>query len=267
MKRTTLGELGNHLPIPLEGNKDTSFTFKSWGLKEEKEINEIKRRTQYTGPFIAEVLVKMLERCAGEDFTKMEPHTAIYEIYKMPFMDVIYLWIYLRYDQLDPHLRLNITCPRCNRMNENIIASMDGLDVDVIEEGDSPHGEYELKKQFKLEEDDADVIKVIKLKRTPWACMEKTDDEVTTNQGMIMDVMFRHSIIGWDEEEGYADFDKFNAKLRKIDFERLSNSIEVHNAGPTLAIEGKCKFCPSKFHQAMNWSYDSFFGSSSLPME
>lgn len=266
MKKMTLKELGNKLPIPLEGKDDLSFTFKSWGLAEEKQIGEIKRKIQYMGPLINEVLALMLVKCAGQDIQKMESYQQIAFLSDMPMMNVLYMWIYLRYDQLDDEIRLNVTCPACNRLNKEIVASLDGLDIDTIETDDEAIAKYSLKKPFKLEESDADPIKVLKLKRTPWSCMDTANDEVTTNQGMIMDLMFRHSIIGWDDEEGYADYDLLNNKIRKRDIERLSRKIQDHNAGPTLALEGKCKFCPSTFYRQLDWSYDHFFGSSSLPM-
>lgn len=267
MKKITLKELGNNIPIPLPDSKDTTFDFLSWGLKEEKEIGELKRKSQFMGPFINEVLAKMIVRCAGVDFASMNHQQRILFLYKMPMMDILYMWIYLRYDQLDEMIRLNVGCPGCGRMNDNFEANLEGLDVECVEDGDNPLADYKLRKPFKLEEEDADNIKVLKVKRTPWGAMDKADDEVTTNQGLIMDLMFRHSIVGWDDEEGYLDFDKLTNGLRKRDFERLSTVIQKHNAGPTLALEGKCNFCPTKFYRQLDWSYDNFFGSSSLPID
>lgn len=266
MKTITLQELGNKLPIPLEGKEDLSFTFKSWGLTEEKQIGEIKRKIQYMGPLINEVLALMLVKCAGEEVQKMDEYQRIAFLSDMPMMNILYMWIYLRYDQLDDQIKLNVACPGCTRMNADIVASLNGLDIEVIGKEDESIAKYELKKPFKLEETDADEIKVLKLKRTPWSCMDTANDEVTTNQGMIMDLMFRHSIVGWDDEEGYADYDLLNTKLRKRDIEKLSSKIQEHNAGPKMAVEAKCKYCPTKFYRQLDWSYDHFFGSSSLPM-
>jgi hypothetical protein len=267
MKKIILKELGSNLPIPVEGKKDLSFSFKSWGLDEEKEIGELKRKSQYMGPFITKVLSYMLENCCGENFPKMEEGTREYFLAKLPMMNVLYLWIYLRYDQLDEMLRLDIGCPGCGRMNNNFIASLSGLDVDVPEKNDDPIGQYKLRKPFKLTDKDADTVKFLKFSRTPWFAMDTADDEVTTNQGKIMELMFKKSIVGTDGEEGFIDIESINKKLRKKDFEFLSTAIQKHNAGPTLAIEGKCYYCPTKFYRQLDWSYDHFFGSSSLPID
>ena len=150
-------------------------------------------------------------------------------------------------------------------MNKNFVANLGGLDVDVPEKKDSLIGEYKLRKPFKITDKDAEDVKLLKFCRTPWSAMDTADDEVTTNQGMIMELMFSKSITGTDGEEGYIDIEVINKKIRKRDFEFLSNEMQKHNAGPTLAIEGKCKYCPTKFFRQLDWNYDSFFGSSSLP--
>jgi hypothetical protein len=267
MKRVTLKELGSNLPIPVEGKKNLSFSFKSWGLDEEKEIGEIKRKSQYMGPFISKVLSYMMDTCCGEDFKTMDDDARQFFLAQMPMMNVLYLWIYLRYDQLDEMLRLDVGCPGCGRMNKNFTASLSGLDIDVPEKDDKPIGEYKLRKKFKITDKDADEVQSLKFVRTPWFAMDTADDEVTTNQGLIMELMFAKSIVGTDAEEGFIDIEAINKKLRKRDIEFLSNAIQKHNAGPSLAIEGKCHYCPTKFFRQLDWSYDTFFGSSSLPTD
>lgn len=262
MKKITLNELGTHLPIPMEGKKTNEFSFKTWGLTEEKEIGEIKRKTQYMGPFINEVLSLMLDSCCGEDFSKMELPQRKLLLHQMPMMNVLYMWIYLRYDQLDEMIRLDVGCPGCGRMNKNFVANLGGLDVECPEDEDKRIADYKLRKSFKIELEE---IEILKISRTPWGAMDNADDETTTNQGKLMELMFRNSIVGTNDEEGYVDFDKISNGLRKRDIEFLSNDIQKHNAGPSLAVEGKCEFCPTKFYRQIDWSYDSFFGSSSLP--
>jgi hypothetical protein len=267
MKTISLKELGQNLPVPVDGKKNLSFSFKSWGLDEEKEIGEMKRKSQYMGPFISKVLSHMIEDLCGEKFSKMDENARELLLSKMPMMNVLYLWIYLRYDQLDEMIRLDVGCPGCGRMNKNFVASLSGLDVDVPEKADDPIAQYKLKKPFKLTDKDAELTKVLKFSRTPWFAMDTADDEVTTNQGMIMELMFSKSIVGTDGEEGFIDLESINKKIRKRDFEFLSNAIQKHNAGPSLAIEGKCHYCPTKFYRQLDWNYDTFFGSSSLPID
>jgi len=158
-----------------------------------------------------------------------------------------------------------VGCPGCGRMNNNFTASLGGLDIDVPDDDDDLISKYDLKKPFKIADEDADNVKFIKFTRTPWFAMDTADDEVTTNQGKIMELMFTKSIVGTDAEEGFIDVEVINKKIRKRDFEFLSNSIQKHNAGPSLSIEGKCHYCPTKFFRQLDWSYDVFFGSSSLP--
>lgn len=263
MKKVTLKELGPCLPIPVPGLQNQFFKFKNWGLAEEKKIGEIKRKSNHMGPFVNEVLSMMLEECGGIDFTKKETHEKKYEIHKMPMMNILYLWIYLRYDQLDEEIRMNVGCPGCGRVNQNFVANLQGLDIEVPEQDDANTIEYKLRKSFEV---DGKLISSFKINRTTWGCMDSADDETTTNQGKIMEIMFKNSICGVNDETGYMDVDKILQNVKKIDIEHLSNAIQKHNAGPTLSVEGKCSFCPTTFFKTIDWSYDSFFGSSSLPV-
>lgn len=269
MRKTTLEKLGPNLPIPLPPTKDqkftTDFSFKSWGLSEDKTIGEIKRKAQYMGPFINKVLGLMLHKCGGVDFAASDDSKKEYMLNQMPMMNVLYMWIYLRYDQLDEMIRLDVGCPGCGRMNKNFTASLAGLDVDVVEKDDKEIAEYVLKKTFTLDKKDSEVVKNLKIRRTPWEAMDRADDETTTNQGKITELIFHKSIVGCNDETGYVDFEKVAKKIRKRDIERLSIEIQDHNAGPSLAIEGKCAFCPVTFFRQLDWSYDTFFGNSSLP--
>jgi len=283
MKETTLGEWGNKLPIGIKGKSRRDFTFKSWGLDEEKEISEMKRKSTTMGPFVNQLLSYMIKDFCGESFENKDINEKLITFNQLILSDVLYMYLYLRYDQLDELVRMDVTCNNCGKINKDFTANMEGLDVDVLDvetvkivnpvKTDSPkqpeapdNFSYKLRKPFKLGDDKIEVS-TIKLKRTPWDAMERASDEVTTNQGMLTELIFQNSIVGINDEIGYVDMDKLLKGFRKTDFERMSNAINKYNGGPTLRISDKCRYCSIHFYKQLDWGYDSFFGSSSLPQD
>lgn len=264
MQETTLGVLKNHLPIGISDRPKRDFTFRNWTLEQEKKISEFRKANRSHGAFVNKVLCYMLESLAGEDFNTADDGRKQLMLNQMSLMDVLYMYIYLRYDQLDSGIRLHVTCPACGKVNKDFVADMNGLDVKTIDGKDAPLQELVLKKPFELEKTKVEIIKV---RRTPWDAMEKATDEVTTNNGKMMELIFDHSIVGINNEEGFTDIQALLKNLHKKDFERLSALMVKHNAGPSLIVHDNCKFCGSEFYQQLDWSYDSFFGASSLPVE
>ena len=270
MKKTTLSELGLNLPIGAKKYKAKSFAFKSWGMDEEKKIGELKRKHK-TGQFLSEVLALMLDHCCGESFESLEHPRKLLMINQLPLMDVLYLWVYLRYDQVDEYIRMDVGCPFCSRMNKDFIANLGGLDVDCLEHvGEEITEEdeftfYKVRKPFEI--DEGEKVEQIKIARTPWDAMEKATDEIFANQGMLTEMIFKKSIIGINDEHGYVDIDKLNRGIRKRDIESLSNKITDFNGGPSLVVSGKCTFCANTFQRQLDWSYDLFFGSGSIPKD
>lgn len=264
MQRVTLKELSNNLPIGLKGREKKNFSFKSWGLNEEKHISEMKRKAGNMGSFVNNVLCYMVQDLAGENFAAKTNDEKMLTINQMKMMDILYVYIYLRYDQLDEHVRMDIGCPTCGKLNKDFVADLSGLDVDLPEATDLDTCEYHLKAPVKFGDLD---IEMIKIARTPWDAMERANDEVTTNSGKLMELIFKHSIIGVNDVTGHIDVDKLMQNFKKRDLERLSLIITKHNAGPSLNVSDKCKYCRSIFFKQLDWSYDNFFGSSSLPRD
>lgn len=265
MKILTLGEYKNNLPIGIDkDSNDKSFSFRSWGLNEEKEISEMKQKSDNMGTFVNKILCFMLKDLAGSNFIEKSENEKLIMLNQMKLMDVLYLYIYLRFDQLDECLRMDVTCPTCGKLNKDFIADLKGLDISVIEANDDEKISYELKKKFTINETD---IKIINFKRTPWDAMEKATDDIFGNSGKMMELIFNYSITGINNQSDFIDLSDILKGIRKKDFEKLSNKMNQHNAGPKLQISDNCKFCKKVFFQQLNWSYDDFFGSSSLPQD
>jgi hypothetical protein len=268
MEKLTLEHLKNKLPLGMGAAERADFSFQKWGFEEEKKIGELKKQSSRMGPFVSSVLALMLKNLGKHDFSSsaFELPQKLLVLNQMRMMDVLYMYIYLRYDQLDDQVRLDVGCPSCGKVNKDFVASLNGLDVNCLGKDEKVDAiiDYKLRKPFQIGND---LIEVIKVKRTLWDAMEKTTDEISSNSGALMQLIFEHSIAGVNDEVGYVDHEKLLEGMLKIDIERLSKVITKHNGGPMLILEGKCKFCGAPFYKQLDWSYDSFFGSSSLPQD
>lgn len=266
MKTIDLKELKNQLPIGIkkEGKylENNTFTFKSWGLEEEKTISKLKTESKSAGEFINKMLGYMLDKLSDYDFNSLKDVEKQLLINQMNLVDVLYMYIYLRYDQLGHDISLNIPCGACGKLMKSFEASMDGLDVTVREESDQDDWNYELKKQFSIEEEE---VKSLKIRRTPWAALESVKQNEAMGTSELFQVMLKHSMMGKNDEVGYQQLDDIFKKIRKVDFEYLSQFLNDKNGGPSMNVEGNCKFCSSPFLFALDWNYQTFFGTSSLP--
>ena len=66
--------------------------------------------------------------------------------------------------------------------------------------------------------------------------------------------------------EGAPTLDKvkLSENIAKLDIERIFDKLDDFNAGPELKVEVTCTECGSLNEREINWTYDNFFGSSSL---
>lgn len=267
MKTIDLKELKNQLPIGLKNKEgvyfeNNIFSFKSWGLEEEKNISKMKIESKSAGQFINQMLSYMLEKIGDHNFENMEEPAKLLMINQMNLVDVLYMYIYLRYDQLGNTISLNIPCGTCGKLMKGFDADMDGLDVTVREDEDADDWNYELRKKFDIDNEE---VKSLKIRRTPWAALESVKQNEAMGTSELFQIMLKHSMMGKNDEVGYQQLDDIFKKIRKVDFEYLTQFLSDKNGGPSMNVEGNCKFCASPFLFALDWNYQTFFGTSSLP--
>ena len=86
--KTTLGKLQNNFPIELKDAVNQSFTFKDWGMKEEKLIAKAKEKNPSVGRFINHILCEMLETLGGEDFSSLDLSKRKLKINQLPMGEI-----------------------------------------------------------------------------------------------------------------------------------------------------------------------------------
>ena len=123
-----LRELKNRLPIEV-GGKEQYFTFRDWTFKEEEYIAKAKTKFSTIGRFISDVLSMMLVQVGDESFEKKDQNEKILFMNRQPMGNVLYMYMYLRYDQLGEELRLTFKCPFCNTDINDFVVINNGRNI------------------------------------------------------------------------------------------------------------------------------------------
>ncbi len=278
-ERKTIRELGRMLPIGLKASeqfkfkpKDGSFKFKDWGFKEEEEIAKLKQDESSSGRFATRVLDLMLEELGGLKWSEMD-ETRLLVLNQACLSDMMYMYIHLRIDSMGHEFAFShLTCPFCGHDHEEYVVDLRDLDVDCSPKDDPVDStiDYKLLKPFSWEHNSKagkveEKIESLKIRRSPWQVMEEITGETAQNEGLTKRVIIKGSLQGYNDTEGYVDDEKIIGRLQKADYERIDRVIARHNAGPTISVSDKCESCGKKWAQQINWSYDYFLASSSLP--
>jgi len=258
-----LKDLGNRLPIEIGGKELQYFKFKDWTFKEEEYIAKTKTKAKNIGRFITEVLVHMLVCVGDEDFETKDRNEKLIFLSGQPMGNILYMYIYLRYDQLGEDLKLVFKCPFCNHNVDDFVTDIGQIDVDCKFGQFDEIVKYKLKKPITLESGEQ-LVDHVKLGLAKWSMMEQTENGIL-DEAEMKKYSYRHSIVGVDDVTGYVSPDEVINKLKKQDIERLSVAIATHNAGPSIQAEIECEKCGNKFWRQIDWSYDHFFGVGSLP--
>ena len=269
---TDLRTLGPRLPIPPTDSdgkplSDVTFTFNEWDMETEEHLAELKRKANHIGHFTSQMLGVLLADFCGSDFQKLTKEEKILKLSQLDFSNVMYMYIYLRYDELGEEIKFDITCPVCRRMIRDFVADLGDLQINAKDPKQHAYDFlYELKRPIIIPEQGT--ITKLKFRGSKWEAMEKADVETSQNAGKMKKVMFKSSLIGAEGEDGplkgFVDLEFILKRMKKIDFEMAMRDVVENNAGPAMLVKGKCPHCTSEWFRALDWTYDSFFDSSSL---
>lgn len=270
-KITTLGELGPNLPvIPKDSSgallKDCSFSFNEWDMETEEHLSDLQKKSKNVGEFVNKMLGVLLADFCGIDFQSLKSEEKLLKISQLEFSNVMYMYMYLRYDELGSSLRFDLTCPTCKRNIKDFVADLGDLEVHTKDHETEYKLAYELKRPIII----PDVGTITKLIFGPskWEAMEKQTKESVSNEGKMKRQMFHSALEGVEGSEGkfekFVDMQTVLGKLKKVDIELAMKAVVENNAGPHMVVAGKCPHCESEWFRQLDWGYESFFDSSSL---
>lgn len=270
-RKVDLRDYGPKLPVvPINGDgkpiQNPTFSFCDWNMETEEKLSAMKRKAKNSGQFVNQMLCDLIAELNGEDFQKKSKEERTLAINQMDFPNVMYMYMYLRFEEMGNEIRFDVSCPACGSLLSDFRADLGTLETRVKDSVENREKIYELKRPITLE--DGKIITGLKLKITKWNAMESADQEDLKNDARMKRLMFEDSICGLHDEngpiEGFHDVKSVIRKLKKLDIEKCMFDVVEHNAGPFMAVKGKCTKCDSEWMKAIDWSYDYFFDSSSL---
>ena len=264
MKTTTLGELGNRLPMVMPDGLRPTFSFKPWRFKEEMKIGQLKKQHKHFGRFVREVFNFMLATFNDKDWDTYSGSERKILLNQLPLGSVMYMYFYLRYDALGEEMKMTgMVCPQCSTSINSFVADLNELDVKTQEREDSSEVVYQLKRPFQM----GDLkLSGIKFKYTPWDAMEKLNLQNASNEAAIKKSMLQESVVGaLSDEAGDVQLDKIKIleNLTKKDIEGAYEFLDSHNGGPVMGLEMACPSCTHEFDAPIQWDYTYFFSNIS----
>lgn len=260
---TTLKELGAALPLGTESNgkwhKDLAA--RRWTMKEERALGELKENTR-NGQFVSVVLATMLTKFGSHNFgDSVSIDEKILHIGNASMADVLYAYVWLRVDALGPSLGLDMSCPstKCKK-NFSFNADLGSVEVKTANDLSEAVWTYDLKDPFVVRNK---VIKGFKFGPTRWSAFDNiTSVGVAKAElllGSILEVIYED-----DSVEPIVMVLSELDEMGKYDLEMISKQTDEHAIGPLMVVEGECPHCKTAFKRVINWSYNDFFGNSSL---
>jgi len=267
-RKTTLKDLKNELPILPYVNKEPvknrTFTFIEWNFDVEEKLSDLKSNAETPGLFVNSMLCLLLDSFCGEDFQSFTETEKRIKISNLEFSNVMYIYMYLRVEELGDALHMAISCPNCKYLDKDWKGSLYDLDVHVKDECHKRVLDYELKKPISYEDK---IVTNIIFDHSKWSSLERAKRELAENAGKMKKLFFVSSLIGASEAKGAISAFVPAELLRgmhKFDIERGMAKVTENNAGPVVALSGTCKKCGIDWLKQIDWTFDSFFDSSSL---
>lgn len=276
-RKVTLKELGATLPVyRLTQDKkpivDRSFSFIPWDMEIEEKLSAASNKAKNIGVFMNEMMCTLVDNLCGVDFQSLPKEQRMLMINQLEWPNMMYMYIYLRTEELGTKLKLTLDCPSCGKKIDNFEADLNELDVNIKDTPtaeDCGHGRvarYELVKPIIV--DDKTTVTAFDLDVSKWEYMERIEKGDGENGARMKQFMLKSSICGFYAGEGkvdkFLDPQTVFKKLKKIDIELSIKKLMENNVGPEPAIAGTCHHCKREWKKLLDWTYQSFFDSSSL---
>lgn len=270
--RTTLKERGPQLPLGVIGmdrNVHQTFETRRWRMAEEKVLGERREVTEKQGgnmgKYVSVVLSNMCSMMGSYDWKDMKPETPEREaiISQMWMGDVFYAWCWLRLQALGERLPLRPTSPFTGEAFD-MVADLGTVEVDIPKSFESTLWTYKLVEPIPFR---GKQIKEFLMGPARWASIERLDNPTLgqAKAAIIAAHIYRLPAFKGDDGEMLelpvleSDLDE----MGKRDIEGLADAINDHGFGPIMKVDAVCPKTRRPFEAAIDWKYDSFFGSGS----
>lgn len=258
---TTLEELGANLPLGKK-NKDGKYqrdiVLRRWNYKMNRELSKKKGPHDIMFKYAAIVLATMCKKLGPFDFENTQDDLRTANVYSLFMGDVLYAYCYLRSQAMGNDMNIPIVCPNCSRKFEWEL-DLRTLPVYVADSEESLCWEKELREPVEMRGKE---VKKIGFGPALWSGISSTDPNDESSQETAIITASIRNFDGNPVQAVEKDLDE----LGKRDIEEILRDIAINSIGPDMSFDVKCPndSCRLEWRMMINWTYDSFFGVSSL---
>jgi len=259
----TLKENGLALPIGIVvGDRlDKTLEVLPYKLKQERELAKIKRPGLPVGEYVQTALSLLVGRFGPHDFTKMEPGERKLIISQAWFSDILYAYLYVRYNSLGPDYPIEATCGACRTPNRDIVGDLSTVEVSVVSDPKTVYWDVDLR--------DGVVImgKPRNRLRLQPPVYGMLDFSAAVDGELPFLNVLRSCLLSVEGVEGPpVILDNDADEMSKFDIESTQRTIEERTPGPKMVVESRCRRCKSEMVAMINWASEGFFSLPSRPL-
>lgn len=268
----TLAELGPNLPIGVQpsggGERVRPFRVRPYKMKQEKALAALRdeQKGVNIGKFVADALALMIQTVGPHNFDNMKDGERQLVINQLAMPDVLYLYLYLRYDALgDEPVLMQVKCPQCST-EYRWYGDLGTLDVKVVDDTKADLARfYTLRDAMQFR---GKTVSKLKLGLIKWDAFGRPEFQA---RGSMENATITSSIIGIEGVDAIPGTFQMTANdlddMSKFDMSGLIRDIEENTPGPQLGVEPECPTCKFSRKMMIDWSWDSFFARSARPSQ
>jgi hypothetical protein len=269
-KKVLLKDLGPSLPMGVadeNGKLHRALACKPWRGKEEREVGKLKSEAGKGDDFATALLSHMFTHVGPHDFSSMEDAAKRAVLMQMHLGDVLYMYVWLRTQCVDPVLNISLACPspRCDRGEFDFKADLRTVEVRTAPSPEAVRWTYDLCTPIEIR---GGQVRGFELAPTTWSTMVETsqsnEDAQRPNLGAAKMDVIRSCIRSVLDRGEMVLIPSEIDELTKVDIEALAHLIDENEIGPALVVEATCPKCGRNFKTPIDWSYENFFETSSL---
>ena len=260
---TTLGELGQVLPLAV--GTDRSFSFREMTLALRRQVAQgcapLRGKESSTG-LASHALALSLQTLQGVDLTRLKPEEAALLVRMLPWSSVICLVSAMQVEQAgDDRLELrDVRCPVCRHLHRQLTVCLSEMRVRVYGDlGELPEIEVELERG--LSYPSGKTSRWVRLRPARWDALASLADDELENQAIVTTALLASAICGLDTVEGeFSPSREIVERLHSRDADLLDREHALLAGGPTMVVPARCG--EHTFHVPYDWRRASFFGSA-----
>jgi len=260
---TTLGELGNTLPLAV--GPDRSFSFKTMNLDLRAKVSEVldKHRQRETATGLATfAIAASLESMQGQDVAGAKLEEIVALLRQLPWTSVTFVTYQLQLAKMAGEDTMQLgqrKCTLCGRPHRNAVASLRSMRVRA-------YGQLEQLPEETLELYDGlrfggKVASQVTIRPARWDFMARLADGNLEKAPVVLRSALRSAICRLDSHEGIVTPDEAAlGGLSERDIDLLDREHTLLSGGPLSVVEAQCQ--GHTWPVLYPWQSAAFFGGS-----